>query len=74
MLRHYFQVDTSGFAQRLLYNAGGTVRSRAQDVATLAAQQRFGIRLVHSRASPVDARQLTGLIENEDAVRHGIKG
>ncbi len=74
MLRHYFQIDTSGFAQGLLYNAGGAVRSRAQDVATLAAQQRFGMRIVHRRAGPVDARQLTGLIENEDAVGHSIKG
>ena len=73
MLRHNFQIDASGLPQRLLYNAGSSVRTRAQDVATFPAEQCFGMRLVHGRAGPVDANQLSGLIENEDAVGHGIK-
>ena len=50
-----------------IFAAAGTV------TGWVLAEQRFGVCPIHGRSGPIDAYQLSGLVENEDAVRHGIK-
>ena len=59
--------------QCLFDDAGVAVSTRAQDVAALFAQQRFGRSVVHGGSGLVYTNQPALSIKDKDAVRHRVK-